>query len=99
MTVRLSGGRKWVNKMSSKKKEKIKLTCIGASAIQVTGSCWVLNYRKDNGEYATQVIECGLPQGDNTILESYNSMKRMYDAVKGGGYISECNNLFLLHSH
>lgn len=87
--------------MSKKKKstDKIKLMCIGSSGSQVTGSSWVLKQRLDNGEYATQVIECGLPQISGTVLESYNVMKRMTDAVRGGGFISECSNLFLLHSH
>ena len=69
------------------------------SAQMVTGSCWVLKHRLDNGEYATQVIECGLPQISGTELEQYNAMKRMADLVIGGGHISECSNLFLLHSH
>ena len=38
-------------------------------------------------------------QGDKTILESYNSMKRMADSIKGGGFIENCKNVFVLHSH
>lgn len=87
--------------MGKKKKasDKIRLISLGASGCQVTGSCWVLKHRLDNGDYATQVIECGLPQINGTVLESYNVMKKMTDIVRGGGYISECCNLFLLHSH
>ncbi len=85
--------------MGKKKKSEIKLIALGSSAMQVTGSCWALKYKRDDDTDAIQIIECGLPQGDNTVLESYNSMKRMCDAVKGGGYVNECSNLFLLHSH
>lgn len=87
--------------MSKKKNKenKIRLSCIGSSVTQVTGSAWRLQYRLDNGEFKTQQIECGLPQGSPTILEQYNDMKRMSDAVKGGGHIAECSNLFLLHPH
>lgn len=72
--------------MSKKKNKenKIRLSCIGSSVTQVTGSAWRLQYRLDNGEFETQQIECGLPQGSPTILEQYNDMKRMSDAVKGG---------------
>lgn len=86
--------------MSKKKKDnKIRLISLGASTSQVTGSAWKLQYKLDSGEIASQQIECGLPQGKSTILEQYNDAKRMVDAVKGGGHIEECCNLFLLHPH
>lgn len=81
------------------KKKEIYVESLGFSTTQVTGSCWAIQYTKDDGEEVTQVIECGLPQGDKTILESYNSMKRMADSIKGGGFIANCKNVFIQHSH
>ena len=83
--------------MSKKKSSSIRLVCLGSSAMQVTGSCWLLEFRKDDGEMSRQIIECGLPQGDNTILESYNSMQRQVNAVKP--YIPTVDNVFLGHPH
>ena len=83
----------------SKKKKQIYVESLGFSTTQVTGSCWAIQYTRDDGKEITQIIECGLPQGDNTVLESYNSMKRMSDSIKGGGHIENCSNLFVLHSH
>ena len=91
-------GKRGDNNMAKKKKQ-IYVESLGFSTTQVTGSCWAIQYTRDDGEEITQIIECGLPQGDNTVLESYNSMKRMSDSIKGGGYIENCSNLFVLHSH
>ena len=83
--------------MSKKKTSGIRLVCLGSSAVQVTGSCWLLEFRKDDGELSRQIIECGLPQGDSTILESYNSMQRQTNAVLS--YIPTVENVFLCHPH
>lgn len=82
-----------------KNDDSVILSCVGTSKTQVTGSCWSLSYLGNDLKRHLLMIECGLPQGDNTILESYNSMKRMYNEVKGGGLIQSCENLLFLHGH
>lgn len=82
-----------------KKKGDIIVSCVGESISRVTGSSWSILYRDDNYKDHILMIECGLPQGGHTILESYNDMKRMSNRVLGGGLVSGCENLIFLHSH
>lgn len=84
---------------NKKKDDNVILSCIGTSMTQVTGSCWSLSYKGDDGNRHTLIIECGLPQGDNTILESYNSMKRMSDKILSEGLVKNSENVLFLHSH
>lgn len=82
---------------NKRKDSEIRLVCLGSSAMQVTGSCWLLEFRKDNGDISRHLIECGLPQGDSNILDSYNSMKRQANAIMS--YIPTIENVFLCHPH
>lgn len=87
--------------MKKKKDNDIIVSCVGESQTQVTGSCWTVAYKDDNYNEHLLVIECGLPQGGHTILESYNDMKRMSNKIVGGGssLSKGCENLLFLHSH
>ena len=82
-----------------KESDEIILTCQGFSKTQVTGSCWSISYKGDDGKRHLFMIECGLPQGANTILESYNDMKRMSDKIISNGLVKSCENILFLHPH
>lgn len=86
----------------SKRRNKdndIVISSIGTSTKQVTGSCWSISYKKDDGTRGLLMVECGLPQGQYTIEKSYNVMEEMTNKIKGGGQIEACENLLFLHPH
>lgn len=85
--------------MSKKKKDDdIILSCLGTSLEGVTGSCWSVSYKKDNGERGLVVVECGLDQGEPTVEKLYNSNKRMIDNI-GKDIIRSASHVFLGHAH
>lgn len=86
----------------SKRRNKdndIIVSSVGTSTNQVTGSSFSISYLRDDKTRGLLMIEAGLPQGQATVLESYNAMKKMSDSIKGGGLISGCENLLFLHPH
>ena len=81
-----------------RRKEEITLTCLGSSAQQVTGSCWLLEYPKKEGEIGTIVIECGLNQQGFTDLEHYQGNQKMLESI-GKEIVSNCEYVLIGHSH
>lgn len=85
--------------MSKKKKdEKIIVSAIGTSKKMVTGSCWNINFMKDNGRKTNFLVELGLPQTSCDLYTAYKNMKRMAEEVKAGGLIEEVSYAIFLHS-
>ena len=80
--------------MSKKRKKDmdIILSCVGSSRDDVTGSCWTVSYPKDNGERGLVVLECGLSQGEQDVLKSYN------DNI-GLEVVQNCGYVLLSHPH
>ncbi|MGL4801905.1 MAG: MBL fold metallo-hydrolase RNA specificity domain-containing protein [Cetobacterium sp.] len=85
---------KKVKKVNKKNKGKIKITSIGGSTIDVTGSCFSIEYDKDDGTRGLFLIECGMIQG-GTVLEDYNANKRMVDAIP----FEEAEFILMGHAH
>lgn len=81
-----------VKKIDKKNKGKIEITSLGTSTIDVTGSCWMIEYDKSNGERGCILLENGISQG-GTVVEDYNANKRMADCIPYD--IAE----FILYSH
>ena len=81
-----------VKKVDKRKKGKIEITSLGTSTIDVTGSCWMIEYDKANGQRGCILLENGISQG-GTIVEDYNANKRMAD------YIPYDRAEYILYSH
>lgn len=81
-----------VKKIDKRKRGKIEITSMGTSTIDVTGSCWMIEYDKSNGQRGCILLENGISQG-KTIVEDYNANKRMAD------YIPYERVEFMLFSH
>ena len=69
-----------IKKIDKRKKGKIEITSLGTSTIDVTGSCWSIEYDKSDGTRGLILLENGLCQG-GTLLEDYNANKRMVDCI------------------
>lgn len=78
-----------------KNNEEIVLSCLGGSATGVTGSCWSVSYPKKNGERGLFLIELGLIQGANTVLEEYNENKKMLSNIP----MEHAEFVFITHPH
>ena len=91
---------KWEVAMSKKRKKDmdIILRCVGSSTDNVTGSCWTVSYPKDNGERGLVVLECGLSQGEQDVLKSYNDNKRLLERI-GLEVVQNCGYVLLSHPH
>lgn len=81
-----------VKKIDKRRKGKIDITSLGTSTIDVTGSCWSIEYDKHDGTRGLILIENGINQG-GTVVEDYNANKRMAD------YIPYDRADFMLFSH
>lgn len=81
-----------VKKIDKRKRGKIEITSLGTSTIDVTGSCWSIEYDKSDGTRGCILLENGMNQG-GTIVEDYNANKRMVD------YIPYDRAEFMLFSH
>ena len=81
-----------IKKVDKRKKGKVEITSLGTSTIDVTGSCWMIEYDKSNGQRGCILLENGISQG-GTIVEDYNANKRMAD------YIPYERVEFMLFSH
>ena len=81
-----------VKKVDRRKKGKVEITSLGTSTIDVTGSCWMIEYDKSNGQRGCILLENGMCQG-GTVVEDYNANKRMVD------YIPYDRAEFILFSH
>lgn len=81
-----------IKKVDKRKKGKVEITSLGTSTIDVTGSCWMIEYDKSNGQRGCILLENGISQG-GTIVEDYNANKRMAD------YIPYERVEFMLYSH
>ena len=79
-------------KVDKRRKGKIDITSLGTSTIDVTGSCWSIEYDKLDGTRGLILIENGINQG-GTVVEDYNANKRMAD------YIPYERADFMLYSH
>lgn len=91
---------KWEVVMSKKRKKDMDIivSCVGTSTTNVTGSCWTVSYPKDNGERGLVVLECGLSQGEQDVLKSYNDNKRMLENI-GLEVVQNCGYVLLSHPH
>ena len=91
---------KWEVVMSKKRKKDMDIivSCVGSSRDNVTGSCWTVSYAKDNGERGLVVLECGLSQGEQDVLKSYNDNKRMLESI-GLEVVQNCGYVLLSHPH
>ena len=67
-------------KIDRRRKGKVEITSIGTSTIDVTGSCWLVEYDKNDGTRGAIIIENGMNQG-GTLVEDYNNNKRMIDYI------------------
>lgn len=86
------------------KDENVIISCIGQNATQVTGSCNIVSYPKDDGSRGLFIVELGLPQGNHSIELQYRDMKHMANEILSGGYlktndINTSVNATFLHSH
>ena len=54
----------------SKSKDKIRVTVIGGNAVEVTGSCTLIEWGKPKRSI---LMECGLLQGSKSLLEEYRA--------------------------
>lgn len=81
-----------VKKVDKRKKGKIEITSLGTSTIDVTGSCWSIEYDKSDGTRGLILLENGISQG-GTTLEDYNANKRMAD------YIPYDRAEFIIYGH
>jgi metallo-beta-lactamase family protein len=78
-----------------KNKEKIIVKCIGNSGNGVTGSCFLIEYSKKNGEVGKFLIEMGMQQLNGRLLEEYKANKAIIDAVP----YKEIEFVLIGHSH
>ena len=69
-----------IKKIDKRKKGKVEITSLGTSTIDVTGSCWMIEYDKNNGQRGCILLENGICQG-GTVIEDYNANKRMADCI------------------
>lgn len=69
-----------IKKIDKRKKGKVEITSLGTSTIDVTGSCWMIEYDKNNGQRGCILLENGICQG-GTVIEDYNANKRMADYI------------------
>lgn len=79
-------------KVDKRKKGKVEITSLGTSTLDVTGSCWSIEYDKQDGTRGLILLENGICQG-GTTLEDYNANKRMAD------YIPYDRAEFMIFSH
>lgn len=85
--------------MSKHKKDNdIVVSCLGTSLTEVTGSCWSVSYKKDNGDRGLVVIECGLSQSEPKIEKLYNTNKKMLDGI-GKEVVQSAEYVILGHAH
>lgn len=84
--------------MSKRKKDNdIIVTSLGTSTNEVTGSCWSVSYRKNDGTRGLVVIECGLSQSEPKIEKLYNNNRRMLENISKG-VVENCVLVVLGHS-
>lgn len=84
--------------MSKRKKDNdIIVTSLGTSTNEVTGSCWTVSYRKNDGTRGLVVIECGLSQSEPKIEKAYNNNRRMLESISKG-VVENCVLVVLGHS-
>lgn len=87
------------SKNSKKNNEdKIVVSCVGNSMNEVTGSCWTVSYPKNDKTRGLIVIECGLPQGEPTIKQQYDTNKKMIENI-GKEVIENATVVLVGHSH
>ena len=67
--------------MGKKKKEQVKVTCVGNSGDAVVGSSWMVEYPKHNGERGRFLIELGMVQLNGRLFEEYKTNKAIIDAI------------------
>lgn len=81
-----------------KKDNDIIIKSLGESTKGVTGSCWTVEYPKNDNTKGLIVIECGLSQGEPTTEKMYNSNKNMLDNI-GKEVVEKCEYVFINHPH
>lgn len=85
--------------MSKKKKDNdIVVSCVGSSISEVTGSCWTISYKKNDGNRGLVVIECGLGQGEVDVQKAYNLNKKMINNI-GKDVVQSAEYVLLGHAH
>lgn len=81
-----------------KKDNDIVVKSLGMSTSGVTGSCWSIEYPKNDNTKGLIIIECGLSQGESTTEKMYNSNKNMLDGI-GKEVVKKCEYVFINHAH
>lgn len=85
----------------AKKKNKdndIIVSFLGTSRDNVTGSCIVISYMKNDKTRGTVVLECGLSQDGRTVKEQYLINKNMIENI-GKDVVNSTSYLILGHCH
>lgn len=75
--------------MGSKNKNKVKVRFIGKNATEVTGSCVLVET-----ENKKILLECGLAQGETTLLKKYQANSKKFDFKP-----KTIDYLFVFHLH
>lgn len=81
-----------------KKKEKIKVSFLGHSNEDVTGSSVLIEYPKNKKEYGTILLELGLVQGEATFDKDISANRKMLDNIPKE-LVSNIEYVLVGHSH
>ena len=93
-----------------KRKNKIKISFLGHSNEDVTGSAILIEYPKDKKEYGTILLELGLVQGESTFDKDISANRKMLDnfpkelvsrieyVLLGHSHVDHCGNFAYLNS-
>ena len=79
----------WRDSLMCKKKYDVNINFIGTSSETVTGSCYVLTYKKQK-----ILIDCGMYQGANK-LKSYQTNKNMFRNMR----VTDIDAIVTTHNH
>lgn len=69
-----------IKKVDKRKKGKIDIISYGTSTTEVTGSCWGIEYDKEDGTRGLILLENGISQG-KTISEDYIANEKMANHI------------------
>ena len=82
--------------MSKKKKDEIVVTFLGGQSEHVTGSSVLISVLNEDGFTRTNIlVDLGLIQGENTILDDYKANKEMLENIP----LNSIDYVILTHEH
>lgn len=87
-----------MNKRRKNKDSSIIISFVGGSRDDVTGSCVLVNYPKENGEKGLFAIEMGLIQGSFDIAKDISANRQMIENISLST-IRELEAVFITHPH